>query len=140
MKCWDYINGVPWGSVKLIGKRKIWEWALVDTGASLYVLHPRFISVLGLEKIDERELSGFGSKKPIIADISIIEIEVDGFKEELEVACIREEYYPEKIPRIIIGRNFLNKYLITLNGEKACIEKKRARSLILKMSNFSFLS
>ncbi len=86
MKCWDYVNGVPWVSVKLLGKRKVWEWALIDTGASLCVLHPKFASALGLEK--------------------------------------REEYYPEKVPKVIIGRNFLNKYLVTLNGEKICIKRK----------------
>lgn len=107
MKCRDYMNGVPWVSVKHIGKRKIWEWALIDTGASLCVLHPEFASALGLEKMYERELNGFGSKQPVIADISMLEIAVNGFKEKLDVACIREEHYPEKVPKVIIGRNFL---------------------------------
>ncbi len=34
------------------------------------------------------------------------------------------EYYSEKLPEIIIGRNFLNEYLVTLNGEEICIERK----------------
>ncbi|MFQ6062352.1 MAG: hypothetical protein ACE5J9_04160 [Methanosarcinales archaeon] len=54
-------------------------------------------------------------------------IEVDGFKEKLEVACIRNKYYPEKAPKVILGRNFLNKYVIVLDGDKICIKEKNIR-------------
>jgi len=43
------------------------------------------------------------------------------------VACIEAKYYSEKLPEIIIGRNFLNKYFITLNGEEICIKRKEER-------------
>lgn len=125
-KCWDYRKGAPWFPVKLIGKaRIIEEWAFVDTGAGYCVLHPKFISVLGLKKIKERSLSGFGSKEPIVADIVIVTIEVNVFKEKVKVACIRDKYYPLKVPKVIIGRNFLNKYQISLNGREICIESRR---------------
>ncbi len=125
-KCWNYKENAPFVPVKLVGKEiVIEEWALIDTGASCCVLHPKFISVLGLEKIKIKKLSGFGSKKPIAADIVIADVEVNGFKEKVEVACIKERYYPPKVPKVIIGRNFLNRYVITLTGREICIKRKK---------------
>jgi predicted aspartyl protease len=125
-KCWDYKENTPFVPVKLIGKEiVIEEWALVDTGASCCVFHPKFMPLLGLKKIKIKKLNGFGSKEPIVADIAITNIEVNGFKEKVEVACIREKYYPLKVPKVIIGRNFLNKYQITLNGREICIGGKK---------------
>lgn len=125
-KCWDYRKGAPWVPVKLIGKERIIEeWAFVDSGAGYCVLHPKFISVLGLEKIKIKKLSGFGSKKHIAADIVVANVEVNGFKEKVEIACIKERYYPPKVPKVIIGRNFLNKYVITLTGREICVKRKK---------------
>ena len=125
-KCWDYKENTPFVPVKLIGKEiVIEELALVDTGASCCVFHPKFMPLLGLKKIKIKKLSGFGSKKPIIADIVIADIEVNGFKEKVEVACIKERYYPPKVPKVIIGRNFLNKYVITLTGREICVKAKK---------------
>ena len=124
MKCWNYTKGAPWVPVTLIGERFIREWALIDTGASYCVIHPEFAEALGLRKIHEISLQGFGSKKPIKADLHILKIDVSGFREKLEVASIKEEYYPEKVPKVVIGRNFLNKYHLTLDGKIVCINKK----------------
>ncbi|GAH50222.1 unnamed protein product, partial [marine sediment metagenome] len=44
-----------------------------------------------------------------------------------EVACIEAKYYSEKLPEVIVGRNFLNKYFITLNGGEICIKRKEER-------------
>ncbi len=121
MKCWDYTKVAPWVSVTLIGERFIKEWALIDTGASYCVLHPKFAKALGLRKIDTVSLAGFGSRKPIKADLYPLKIDINGFREKIDVACINEEYYPENVPKVVIGRNFLNKYHITLDGKKVCI-------------------
>lgn len=98
--------------------------AFVDTGAGYCVLHPKFIGVLKLKPDREERLHGFGSKEPVKTEIASLEIEVNGFRETVEVACIEAKYYSEKLPEIIIGRNFLNKYVITLDGEEICIERK----------------
>ena len=124
MKCWNYRDGAPWVPVRLSGARIISEWAFIDTGASYCVLHPKLASVLKLKNLRDEKLHGFGSKESVPTTIAELEIEVNSFRELVEVACIEEEYYSETLPEIIIGRNFLNKYLITLNGERICIETK----------------
>lgn len=50
-------------------------------------------------------------------------------RETVEVACIEAKTYSEKLPEINIGRIFLNKYLITLNGEEICIKRTEVESL-----------
>ena len=127
MKCWGYRKGSPWIPITLFGKTIIDDWAFVDTGASYCVLHPRFLPVLMLEKKREEGLYGFGSKEAVPTDIASLGIEVDGFRETVEVACIEAKYYSEKLPEIIVGRNFLNRYFITLNGAEICIERKEVK-------------
>jgi len=124
MKCWNYRDGAPWVPVRLFGDRLINEWAFMDTGATYCVLHPKLTSVLKPKKLRDEKLHGFGSKEPVLSTIAELEIEVNSFRETVEVACIEEEYYSETLPEVIIGRNFMNKYLITLDGERICIEKK----------------
>ena len=123
-KCWKYIERAPWVPVRLFGARVISGLAFVDTGAGYCVLHPKFTSVLKLKPERGEGLHGFGSKKAVKTEIASLEIEVNGFRETVEVACIDAKYYSEKLPEIIIGRNFLNKYFVTLNGEEICIERK----------------
>ena len=123
-RCWKYREKAPWVSVKLLGARIISSLAFVDTGAGYCVLHPKFMALLNLNTEREEELHGFGSKEPVKTKITSLEIEVNGFRETVEVACIEVKYYSEKLPEIIIGRNFLNKYFIILDGEEICIERK----------------
>jgi len=118
------LKGAPWVPVTLIGEKFIREYALIDTGATYCVIHPEFVEVLGLLKIGEVSLQGFGSRKAIEADLYIFKIDIGGFREKLEVASIKEEFYSEKVPKVIIGRNFLNKYCLSLDGEKICLNKK----------------
>lgn len=51
-------------------------------------------------------------------------VEVNGFELEVEIAIVDEKIYPERAPMAIIGRDFLNEHIITLNGEEICIERK----------------
>ena len=127
MKCWRYREGAPWVPMRLFGERVISELAFVDTGAGYCVIHPKFVPVLKLKPDREEELHGFGSKEAVKTRIASLEIEVNGFRETVEVACIEAKYYSEKLPEIIIGRDFLNKYFITLNGEEICIERKEKK-------------
>jgi predicted aspartyl protease len=124
MKCWDYRRGSAWIPVTLFGETIIEDWAFVDTGASYCVVHPKFLPVLKLKKEREGRLYGFGSKEAVKTEIASLEIEVNGFRETVEVACIEAKYYSEKLPEVIVGRNFLNKYFITLNGEEICIKSR----------------
>jgi len=124
MKCWGYREWAPWVPVRLFGVRIISEMAFVDTGAGYCVLHPKLVAVLKLNLGREEELHGFGSKEAVKTKIASLEIEVNGFRETVEVACIEAKNYSEKLPEVIIGRNFLNNYFITLNGEEICIKRK----------------
>ncbi|OQX20828.1 MAG: hypothetical protein BWK75_04500 [Candidatus Altiarchaeales archaeon A3] len=123
MKCWKYRNDMPQVPVRLIGKISVEEWALVDSGATYCVVHPMIARMMELKFIDEKQ-DGSGGKKSIIADVANIGLEIDDFKEKIDVVCIREEYYPVKAHKVIIGRNFMNKYRIILDGEQICIENK----------------
>ncbi|MGB2727367.1 MAG: retropepsin-like aspartic protease [Halobacteriota archaeon] len=124
MKCWRYREWAPWVPVRLFGARVISELAFIDTGAGYCVIHPKFAVVLKLKPDREEELHGFGSKEAVKTEIASLEIEVNGFRETVEVACIEVKYYSEKLPEVIVGRNFLNKYFITLNGGEICIKRK----------------
>ena len=42
--------------------------------------------------------------------------------DEVEVACIDKELYPDKAPKMVIGLNFLKKFTMRLDGNEVCIE------------------
>lgn len=118
MKEWDYIDDVPFIPIKLIGKGlEIKERGIIDTGARLVVLHERFAKRLNLEAVDFTEMIGFGSKKKFTVDVCIPSVEVDGIVEIIQCAVIKEKHYPPKVPWVVIGRNLLNKFKITLDGK-----------------------
>ncbi len=118
---------MPQVPVRLIGKKSIEERGLVDSGASYCVIHPRIAKIMKLEFTDTRPVYGLGRKKQMYADTLKIELEIGDFKEKVEVVCIDEKYYPPKAPGVIIGRNFMNKYVIILDGEKICIKDKKIK-------------
>ena len=117
MKEWDYIDDIPFIPIKLIGGNlEIIERGIVDTGARFVVLHERLAKRLKLETIDFTEMLGFGSKKKFMVDLKLISVEIDGIVDIIQCAVIKERYYPPKVPWVVIGRNLLNKFKITLDG------------------------
>ncbi len=118
MREWGYIDDVPFIPIKLIGERlEIIERGIVDTGARFVVLHERFAKRLNLETVDSTEMTGFGSKKKFTVDLCLLSVEVDGIVEIIQCAVIKEKYYPVRVPWVVIGRNLLNKFKITLDGK-----------------------
>jgi len=117
MKEWDYVDDVPFIPIKLIGESlEIIERGIVDTGARLLVLHEKIANRLNLEIIDSMEMIGFGSKKKFTVDIRLLTVELEGIKEIIQCAAIKEKHYPPKVPWVVLGRNLLNKFKITLDG------------------------
>lgn len=117
MKEWSYVDEVPFIPIKLIGQNlEIIERGIVDTGARFVVLHERFAKRLSLETVDFTEMVGFGSKKKFSVDLCLISVEIDGRIEIIQCAVIKEKYYPLRVPWVVIGRNLLNKFKITLDG------------------------
>ena len=118
MKSWNYLDDIPFIPVKLHGKKlSISNLALVDTGAKYCVIHDKLAKVLGLEKVDEDRLSGFGSNQKFTVALCMVDIEINGIKENVLSACVQEENYPSIAPKVILGRNLLNKFKITLDGK-----------------------
>mgnify|MGYP001608098849 CR=1 FL=1 len=72
---------------------------------------------LELEKIDDSYTRGFGSKNEIPTDICIFSLDIDGMIENTECIVIEGRHYPDALPRVVLGRNFLNKFKITLDGK-----------------------
>lgn len=119
MKEWEYINDTPFIPVLLLGKhRNIKEFALVDTGARLCVLHEDYKRDLDLDKIEESYTTGFGSKKKIPVDICILSLEINGVIENVQCIVLKERHYPDALPRIVLGRNLLNKFRMVLDGRE----------------------
>lgn len=118
MKKWKYIEDVPFIPIKLIGKdRIISRLALIDTGAKYCVLHVAIAEDLILEKVGEEHMIDFGSKRKFPIDVCILSVKFNGTIENLLCASVKERNYPDAAPKVIIGRNFLNKFKITLDGK-----------------------
>ncbi len=117
MKAWDYKDDTPFIPIKLIGfGRESSKEALVDTGARYCVLHEAIAEDLKLDKMDTVPMIGFGSKKKFYVDLCIGSIEIIGRIENIQFAVIKEKDYPGEAPKVVIGRNLLNKFKITLDG------------------------
>ena len=120
-----YIGDAPFMPLRIQGKKEsIKELALVDTGARYVTIRSDLGEALELKEIRKEELFGFGSREKIEVVISKASVEVNGFELEVEIAIVDEQVYPERAPIAIIGRDFLNDHIITLNGEEICIERK----------------
>jgi len=116
LKSWDYIDGIPNVPVAIIGKdTTIREWGLVDSCATYCVIHEDLSDALEVEIFDETKIWGFGSKKAEGVKLGkmIIHFIMDM---EVVVAVPSEDDYPEKAPRLIIGRNFMEKFKILMDG------------------------
>jgi len=125
MKSFIYIGDAPFLPLKIEGKKEsIKEMALLDTGAKYVTIRSDLGDVLELSEIRRENLSGFGSKEKFEVMISKALAEVNGFTLEVEIAVVGEERYPDMAPIAIVGRSFLNEYILTLNGEKTVIEEK----------------
>lgn len=117
MKVWNYSDDIPFIPIKLIGKnRTLDRVGIVDSGAGLCVIHEHFAELLDLDIVGQQEMIGFGSKKKFPVKIGILSLEIDGIFENVNCAVIGEKYYPEKVPKIVLGRNLLNIFRITLDG------------------------
>ena len=121
MKCWKY-EVMPRFPARFYGKVVAKGLALVDTGAKYCVIHPDIASILATEFEREETLYGFGSKESIKVKITTLKVEVDGFMDEVEVACIDKELYPDKAPKMVIGLSFLKRFNMRLDGNEVCIE------------------
>lgn len=116
MKDWVYKDDMPLIPITLLGKyQNINELALVDSGAKQCVLHEDYKKSLDLDKIDESYTRGFGSKNKIPVDICIFSLRIDNLIENIECIVIKGKHYPDSLPRVVLGRNFLNKFKITLD-------------------------
>lgn len=117
MKEWQYANDTPFIPVILLGKhRNLRELALVDTGARLCVIHEKYVESLNLDKIDNSYTTAFGNRDKIPVDICILSLDIEGMIENIECIVIKGRQYPDALPRVVLGRNFLNKFKVTLNG------------------------
>jgi hypothetical protein len=115
LKSWDYIDGIPNVPVAIIGKdTTIREWGLVDSVATYCVIHEDLSDALDVEIFDETKIWGFGSKKAkrVKRGKMIIRFITD---KEVVVAVPSEDDYPEKAHRLIIGRNFMEKFRILMD-------------------------
>ena len=118
MKEWEYANDTLFIPVILLGKhRNLRELALVDTGARLCVIHEKYVRNLNLDKTDHAHTTAFGSRDKIPVDICILSLDIEGMIENVECLVIKEKHYPDSLPRVVLGRNFLNKFKITLDGK-----------------------
>lgn len=119
VKGWSYNDDIPFIPVTLLGKqRDIKELALVDSGARSCVLHDDYRRDLELDKLEESYTTGFGSKRKVPADICILSLEINGRIENVECIVLKEKYYPDALPRVVLGRNLLNKFRIILDGKE----------------------
>lgn len=117
MKEWNYLEDIPHIPIKLIGKDvSISELGLVDTGAKLCVIHEKIAKLLELEKVGTGRMIGFGGKKKFEVEICLGSAEINGTVEILQFASIKNENYPDEAPKVVIGRNLLNKFKIILDG------------------------
>ena len=117
MREWEYKNDAPFVPVKLIGfGRESSKLAIVDTGARYCVLHEAIAEDLKLDKVGTETMIGFGTKKKFTVDLCIGSIELGGRIENIQFAVIKEKHYPLEAPKVVIGRNLLNKFKIILDG------------------------
>jgi len=117
VNAWNYKDDTPFIPVTLLGRRReIDELALVDSGARLCVLHEDHKRNLDLEKLDDSYTAGFGSKKKIPVEVCILSLKIADKIENVECIVLKEKYYPEHLSRVVLGRNLLNKFKITLDG------------------------
>jgi predicted aspartyl protease len=117
MHSWDYQDDIPLVPVRIMGKAlSISRFALIDTGAKYCVVHESLSRALGLEAIGEDSFRGFGGKGRFQSELVSAQIELAGTMHRTTFASIGEPHFPLTVPKIVLGRNLLNLFRITLDG------------------------
>ena len=125
---WDYQNDIPLVPVRIIGKElSISSLALIDTGAKYCVLHEQLSRALRLLAIGEDSFRGFGGKGRFRSKLVSGETELAGRRHKVAFASISDVHFPMVAPKIVLGRNLLNLFKITLDGpnKKIVIDQDR---------------
>jgi hypothetical protein len=71
---------------------------------------------IGLEEIGKYSFSGFGGKRKFRSKLVNGQIELANIKHEVTFASIGDAHFPSGAPTIVLGRNLLNLFKITLDG------------------------
>lgn len=118
MYSWDYLNDIPFIPVKIYGKNlSVSSLALVDTGAKYCVIHEKLARTLKLEKVEQESLRGFGGRRTFKVNLATVDIEMGKTKNSVLFAIVKEEHFPLVAPKIVLGRNLLNRFKLTLDGK-----------------------
>jgi hypothetical protein len=127
MPTWDY-QDIPLVPVKVVGKElSIGGPALVDTGAKYCVIHEKLAGVMGLEVIGRESFRGFGGSRAFRSELVEGRIELAGGMHTVSFASIGGARFPLLAPSIVVGRNLLRLFVVTLDGpnKKITIEPGR---------------
>ncbi len=89
---------------------------MVDTGAKYCVIHEKLAKTLKLEVTGQESLRGFGGRRAFKVNLTTANVEVGGIRKGVVFAAIKEEHFPTVAPKIVLGRNLLNKFKLTLDG------------------------
>ena len=117
MPSWGYLNDVPFLPVRIFGKDvSVSSLALVDAGAKSCVLHETLAKALGLRPAGSEGLRGFCGREKFRADLVSAEVELAGKKHTVTFASIGAARFPMVAPKIVLGRNLLNLFKLTLDG------------------------
>lgn len=93
------------------GKTKDVELALIDTGANATAINARLVDSLGLQKVGEHRVSGPIGKE-VLRPFFVIDLDFLGHRYKSHPAFLSDR------PYVIIGRDILNDYRITLDGPR----------------------
>lgn len=117
MPQWDYLDEIPFVPVRIYGKNvSIASLGLIDSEAKYCVIHEKLTRALELEVIGTEPLRGFGGRRKFTANLVRADIEIAGIVHNVTIASVSREHFPVVAPRIVVGRNLLNKFKITLDG------------------------
>ncbi len=124
----DYQDDAPLVPVKLVGRElSISALALIDTGAKTCVIHEKLARAMGLEEIGKESFRGFGGSRSFQSELVEGRVEFAGRKHTVSFASIGTRHFPLATPNIVLGRNLLNLFKVTLDGpkKKITIEPER---------------
>jgi predicted aspartyl protease len=119
MDSWDYVSDIPFVYVRVFGKDvSVNSIALVDTGAKYCVLHEKLVRALKLEAVGDEALRGFGGRGKFQAALVNADVELAGKRHNITFASVSNAHFPMVAPKIVLGRNLLNLFKITLDGPR----------------------
>lgn len=87
------------------------EIALIDTGANATAINARVAAGLRLQKVGEQRVSGAIGRE-VLRPFFVIDLDFIGHRYKSHPAFLSDR------PYIIIGRDILNDYRITLDGPR----------------------